>query len=135
SYRISYHERPHAPALHVFAARRGGGEMPVVVGPDGVWAGARAILNGFDAKSRPSQRLYGEEDGERSANRARVERLLALLLPAVRRYMLAQLLPRKRVLYPMVVDRAPLWERAVVYLIYPLWRRLLARRLNLTGGI
>jgi len=134
SYRISYHEQPHAPVLRLLATRRGG-EMPVVVGPDGVWAGAPAVLNGLDAKSRPGQRLYGEEDGERTANRALVERLLELLLPAVRRYVLAQLLPLKRVLYPVVVDGVPLWERAVVYLLYPLWRRLLARRLDLTRDV
>src|SRR5436305_1771928 len=104
-YRISYHEEPHAPILHVLATlrRHGGVEVPAVVGPEGVWAGARDVLNGLDAKSRPGQRLYGETDGERAANRALVDRLLDLLLRTVRRHVYAQLLPFKAVLYPAVV--------------------------------
>jgi len=136
-YRIAYHEEPHAPILHVLATRRRGGgvEVPVVVGPEGVWAGARAILNGLDAKSRPGQRLYGEDDAERAVNRALVERLIALLLPTVHRYAYAQLLPLKMVLYPVAVDGAPTWERAFVYLLYPVWRRLMARRLDSTRDL
>src|SRR5262245_51794889 len=133
SYRISYHEQPHAPLLHVLAARRrtGGDDLPVVIGPEGAWAGARAVLDGLDAKSRPGQRLYGEDDAERAANRALVERLLDRLSCAVRRYVLAQLLPLKRVLHPALVDGTPMWERIFVTLLYPLWRRLTARSLGL----
>jgi len=136
-YRISYHEEPHVPILHVLATRRRGGgvEVPVVVGPEGVWAGARDVLNGLDAKSRPGQRLYGEEEGGRTANRALVDRLLDLLLRTVRRYVYAQVLPLKAVLYPVVVDGAPAWERAFVYLLYPLWRKLMGRGLELTPDL
>jgi glutathione S-transferase len=134
SYRISYHEEPHAPMLHVLATRRRGGgvEVPVVIGPEDVWAGAREVLNGLDAKSRPGQRLYGEDDDERAANRALVDRLLDLLGRTVLCHVYAQLLPLKLVLYPVVVDGAPLWERAFVYLLYPLWRRLVARGHEIT---
>ena len=61
-YRTSYHEEAHAPILHVLATRRRGGgrEVPVIVGPEGIWDGARAVLDGLDVKSRPGQRLYGE---------------------------------------------------------------------------
>ena len=137
SYRISYHEEPHAPMLHVLATRRQGGgvEVPVVIGPEDVWAGAREVLNGLDAKSRPGQRLYGEDDDERAANRALVDRLLDLLGRTVLCHVYAQLLPLKSVLYPVVVDGAPLWERAFVYLLYPVWRRLVARRLEFTAEL
>ena len=120
--------------LHVLATRRRGGgiEVPVVIGPEDVWAGAREVLNGLDAKSRPGQRLYGENDDERAANRALVDQLLDLLGRTVRRYVYAQLLPLKSVFYPVVVDGAPFWERAFVYLLYPLWRRLVGRGLEFT---
>ena len=120
--------------LHVLATRRRGGgvEVPVVVGPEDVWEGAREVLNGLDAKSRPGQRLYGEDYDERAANRALVDRLLDLLGRTVRRHVYAQLLPLKSLLYPVVVDGTPLWERAFVYLLYPLWRGLVARGLELT---
>jgi cytochrome P450/glutathione S-transferase len=131
---LTYHEEPHAPILHVLATRRRGGgrEVPVIVGPEGIWDGARAVLDGLDAKSRPGQRLYGESDDDRAANRALIDTLLALLLQTVRRLVYFHLLPHRRTLYPVAVDGVPLWERAFVFLLYPIWRRLMARGLDLS---
>ena len=133
-YRLTYHEEAHAPILHVIATRRRGGgrEVPVVVGPEGIWDGARAVLDGLDAKSRPGQRLYGESDETRTANRALIDGLLARLLLTVRRLVYFHLLPHRTTLYPAAVDGAPLWERAFVFLLYPIWRRLMARGLDLS---
>lgn len=133
-YHVTYHEEAHAPILHVLATRRRGGgrEVPVIVGPEGIWDGARSVLDGIDAKSRPGQRLYGENEDERAANRALIVRLLDLLLQTVRRLVYFHLLPHKKTLYPVAVDGAPLWERALVFLLYPLWRRLMARGLDLS---
>ena len=133
-YRLTYHEEAHAPILHVIATRRRGGgrEVPVVVGPEGIWDGARAVLDGLDAKSRPGQRLYGESDDARAANRALIDGLLARLLLTVRRLVYFHLLPHRTTLYPAAVDGAPLWERAFVFLLYPIWRRLMARGLDLS---
>jgi cytochrome P450 len=133
-YRLTYHEEAHAPILHVIATRRRGGgrEVPVVVGPEGLWDGARAVLDGLDAKSRPGQRLYGERDDERAANRALIDGLLARLLLTVRRLVYFHLLPHRTLLYPAAVEGAPLWERAFVFLLYPIWRRLMARGLDLS---
>src|SRR5688572_1762529 len=113
-YRLTYHEEAHAPILHVIATRRRGGgrEVPVVVAPEGIWDGARAVLDGLDAKSRPGQRLYGESDETRTANRALIDGLLARLLLTVRRLVYFHLLPHRTTLYPAAVDGAPLWERA-----------------------
>ena len=77
-YRIAYHEEPHAPFLRVSLRQKGGIEGLAVVGPEGAWTGAREVLNGLDAKSRPGQRLYGESDAERAANRANVTEILQL---------------------------------------------------------
>jgi cytochrome P450 len=131
---IAYHEQRHIPFLRVVATRRESDGV-AVVGPEAVWMGARDILQGLDAKSRPGQRLYGEGDAERAANRALVERLVDLLPRAVGRYVYAQLLPHKANLYPVVADGAPLWERAFVYCLYPLWSRLAARRIELTPDL
>lgn len=133
-YRISYHEEPHVPFLRVIATRREIGGV-AVVGPEGAWMGAREILQGLDAKSRPGQRLFGEDDAERAANRSLVERLLDVLPGRIARYVYAQMLPHKAILYPVVTDGAPLWERAFVYCLYPLWIRLAARRLELPPGL
>ena len=93
-YRIAYHEQPHAPFLRVVATRRERDGVAVVT-PDVVWMGARDILEGLDAKSRPGQRLYGEDEPERAANRSLVERLLGLLPGRIGRYVYAQMLPHK----------------------------------------
>jgi cytochrome P450 len=133
-YRVSYHEEPHVPFLRVIATRREIGGV-AVVGPEGAWMGAREILEGLDAKSRPGQRLFGEDDTERAANRSLVGRLLDILPGRIGRYVYAQMLPHKAILYPVVADGAPLWERAFVYCLYPLWTRLAARRLELSPGL
>jgi cytochrome P450 len=133
-YRIAYHERPHVPFLRVVATRRETDGVAVVA-PEAVWMGARDILQGLDAKSRPGQRLFGESDTERAANRALTERIVDLLPRAVGRHVYAQMLPHKADLYPVVADGAPLWERAFVYCLYPLWSRLAARRLDLSPGL
>jgi cytochrome P450/glutathione S-transferase len=131
-YRVPYHEEPHAPVLHVLATRRRGGgvEVPVVVGPEGLWDGARSVLVGLDAKSRPGERLFGEAEDERLRNRALIERLLDLLLRTVRRFVYFHMLPLKSALYPIAVDGAPAWERGFVFLFYGIWRRLMARGLD-----
>jgi len=132
--RLTYHEEVHAPILHVIATRaRGGGrEVPVVVAPEGLWDGARELLNGLDSRSRPGQRLFGESADERADNQVLIDILLDRLQQTVRRLVYFHLLPHKQVLYPIAVDGAPLWERVFVLLLYPIWRRLLARGVDLS---
>jgi len=126
---LPYREEAHAPMLHVAAtlAAKGGVEVPVIVTPAGeVWKGARETLAGVDAASAPGARLFGEDPTERAANQAIVEELLTLLLQTVRRYVYHQVLPYPRVLYSTVTHRAPRWERGFVFLLYPVWRAMMA---------
>jgi cytochrome P450/glutathione S-transferase len=131
-HRIPYEEQAHAPLLHVFFTRRhrGGNEVPVVVTSASVWKGAREMLVGLDGRLREGERLFGETDSERKANQALADQLLQRLQANVRRVAYFHLLPLKRVCYPVVVDGAPAWERAVVWLCYPVWRRLMERALD-----
>ena len=131
-HRIPYEEEAHAPLLHVLATRRrrGGIEVPVVVTAASVWKGAREVLDGLDSRLRAGERLYGDAPAERAANEALVSQLLDRLLLTVRRFAYFHMLPVKRSVYPVATDGAPAWERAVVRLLYPLWRRLMARALD-----
>lgn len=132
-YDVPFSEECHAPMLHVLATRAAGGgvELPVIVTPAGaVWTGARDTLKGVDALSPPGRKLFGEAEDERAANQAFVEELLDRLLTQVRRFVYHHVLPNKQALLPTVTFRAPLWERAFVGRLYPLWRVLMARGLD-----
>lgn len=130
---VTYREEAHAPMLHVLATQavKGGVEVPAIVTPSGaVWKGARDTLNGLDALGPPGRRLFGEDPGERAANQAFLEDLLALLLQTVRRHVYHQVLPYRALLYPTATHRAPAWERAFVWWLYPVWRGMMARGLD-----
>jgi len=130
---IPYREEAHAPMLHVLATTsvKGGVEVPAIVTPTGaVWQGARDTLNGLDALGPPGRRLFGETEPERAANQAFLESLLSLLLHTVRRFVYHQVLPDRALLYPTATHRAPAWERAFVWWLYPVWRGMMGRGLD-----
>src|SRR5262249_9113350 len=69
------------------------------------------------------------------AHRALIVRLLDLLPQTVRRLVYFYLLSHKATLYPVAVEGAPLWERVFIFLLYPVWRRLMARGLDLSPDL
>src|SRR5215471_4433654 len=134
---IPYAEEPHVPILHVLATRRanGGNEVPVVVTPEDVWGGARAFLFGLDAKTPPSCRLLGNTEEQRNVNITHIDHFFSLLLLQVRRYVYFHLLPHRQLLYPIVTQGAPLWEKWFVALLYPFWRWLMGKGLDLSPNL
>src|SRR3982074_905924 len=122
-HRSPYGEEGHAPLLHVpFTLwRRGGVEVPVVVSAAQTWKGARETLYGLDSRLRAGDRLSGDEPAERERNIALVEQLLQRLLHQVRRLAYFHLLPLRRVVFPVVADGIPAWERAAIAISFPIW--------------
>ena len=131
-YRIPYEEEAHAPLVHALFTwwRKGGVEVPVVISAASVWTGAREVLDGLDGRLRAGERLYGDSPVEREANQRLVGELLNRLVLTVRRLAYFHLLPIKALVYPVVTDGVPWWERGLVWLFYPVWRWLLARALD-----
>lgn len=130
---LAYREEAHVLGLHVLATlpANGGLNAPVIVTPDGkVWKTARDILDGLDAVGPVGQRLFGEEEPERAANQALVESLLTGLLTNAPRHVYQAVLPFKDLAYPAATHRAPGWERALVWLLFPIWRRVFWRSLG-----
>lgn len=129
---IPFREEIHAPLLHVLATLRvrGGVEAPVVVTPDGVWTTLMGIMQPIDARSPPGRRVFGELLEERLANEDFIQSLSPYFGHPLRRYVYHLVLRDKRIMYPLASAGAPAWERAVVYWLYPLWRRLLSRALG-----
>jgi cytochrome P450 len=131
-HHIPYEEERHAPLLHVpFTLRRKGGvEVPVIVSAASTWKGARETLHGLDSRLRAGERLFGDEADERQRNIAFVDQLLARLLLNVRRLAYFHLLPIKGSVVPVATDGVPAWERAIVWIFFPIWRRLMGRALD-----
>ena len=135
-HRIPYEEEGHAPLLHVPFTwwRRGGVEVPVVVSAAQTWKGARETLHGLDSRLPGGERLFGDEPAERERSIALVEQLLQRLLLQVRRLAYFHLLPLRRVVFPVVADGIPWWERAVIAIAFPIWRRLMGRALDFSDA-
>ena len=133
-HQIPYNEAPHAPLLHGFSTRQRGGiaDLPVVVSAEATWTGAREALRGLDCKLRDGERLFDDPMGERHRRLELVNRLCDLLHPAVERLVLFHVLPSKRLGYRLATDQAPWWERVLVWIGYPVWRRRVAAALDLS---
>ncbi len=134
---IPYAEEAHVPILHVLATRwaHGGNEVPVVVTSEDVWGGARGFLFGLDAKTPPDRRLLGNTEVQRKENIGHIDHFFSLLLLQVRRCVYFHLLPHRKVLYPVATQGTPLWERSFVALLYPIWRWLMGKGLDLSPSL
>ena len=132
-HHIPYEDQGHAPLLHIpFTRRRKAGvEVPVIVSAGSTWKGARETLHGLDSRLRAGEQLFGDRADERERNIAFVDQLLAKLLLNVRRLTCFHLLPAKPAILPVATDGVPAWERAIVWIFFPIWRRLMGRALDL----
>lgn len=132
---LPFYEDVHAPFLHVLATLliRGGVEVPVIVTPNGVWAGLLNQINTIDAHARWGYKIFGETEGERMTNAAFITTIMPLFADAPRQYVYAAVLPNRQVMVPIACAGAPLWERAFVTSLYPLWRILISKGLKINA--
>ena len=110
---IAYREERHVQIVHLVASRRagGGGTVPVLVAPEGVFAQSADILAYADRHTAPGARLYPEEPGLR-AEVATLERDFdADLGPEGRRWMYFHILPRRDLGRAYNCTGVPAWER------------------------
>ena len=110
---IAYREERHVQIVHRVASRRagGGGTVPVLVAPEGVFAQSADILAYADRHTAPGARLYPEEPGPR-AEVATLERDFdADLGPEGRRWMYFHILPRRDLGRAYNCTGVPAWER------------------------
>lgn len=131
---LRYVEERHAPALHRLASKRAGGQgtVPVLVTGNGVFADSTDILKFLDSGLPEERRLYPVEP----ILRAEVERLEDLfdtrLGPHTRRWAYFYVLQRPSELFPIVCDRVPAIEGAVFRALYPVFRGLMRRLMQIT---
>lgn len=134
---VPYAEQPHAPMLHaIFTLAAGGGvEIPVVTCAEGVWKGGPPTVAELAGKSPPDARIFSGDPAVAADEHQVVAFLFGHLLKQVRRLVYHRLLPYKAVIAPCVVEGTPLWERAFVYGLYGIWRRMMAAGLDFSPAL
>ena len=131
---VAFVEEQHVPLFHLLRTLPlGGGKfVPVMVTDTTVWRDVPGILPALDARLPPDRNIYGTDLAERLANQALLGSLLGLFAAPTARYFYFYLLPMRSVMYPLMIDGAPAWQRVVLKSIWPLWRILLSRAMQLT---
>jgi glutathione S-transferase len=126
---LAYVEEAHVQGLHQLAARRAGGgsSVPVLLTPEGVFAGSEWIVRYADGFLAPGQRLFTPEVVEFC------RRLDAGLGPDARRLIYKLMLPRPELMLPYNNQGVPAWEAAALTGLYRVARRWASRKLELTN--
>jgi glutathione S-transferase len=115
-------------AVHRIAARRagGGGTVPVLVAPEGVFAQSEWIVRYADAHLPGELRLFTGDTEEVELSR----RLDAGLVPDGRRLIYAHMLPRPELMLPYNNQGVPAWEAWALRTLYPVAERWARRELS-----
>ena len=133
---VRYVEERHAPVFNTLAARRhrGGIVVPVVdVGASSL-TDARQVVDFYERRAPEALRLFPADPAARAEAQALFDECYDVLGVAVRAWAYAYQLPRRRSTTRAWLDGAPLHERVIVPLAYPLLARRLASGLKLHAG-
>ena len=123
--RIPYREEAPAPIFHALISKRLGGDfqLPLVVTPEGPWAGITQFLEGLDERSRPGEKVFGESGPERARTREFVALFdEKLFWPAIQLYY-HFMLDRRDTVLEHALHRVPRWQRQLVRRLFPVWQR------------
>jgi glutathione S-transferase len=133
---VAYTEECHAPVFNVIAAKRHGGGAAVPVLDIGATSltDARQVVDHYEAQAPPALALYPGEPAQRDEAKALFDELHDGLGVAVRAWAYAYQLPQRATTTRAWLYRAPLHERALVPLLYPLLAKRLRSALKLHAG-
>ena len=133
---VDYVEQRHAPVFNTLAARRhrGGTVVPVLDIGERSLTDARQIVDHYDASAPEPLRLFPREAPQRDEARALFDELYDGLGVAVRAWAYAYQLPQRAVTTRAWIAGAPLHERLIVPLAYPLIAKRVGRGLGLHPG-
>jgi glutathione S-transferase len=131
---IGYREERHVQGIHQLYARRAGGGLtvPVLVTPEGAIGESEEILEWVDARTDPSERLFGEER-ERVLEVSR--RLDERLGPHGRRLIYVRMFEQPEVMLRFNDEGVPRWEDRVLRMALPVAKRFIARVLDIRPGV
>ena len=133
---VNYDERAHAPVFNTLAAKRhrGGTVVPVVDLGATSLTDARQVVDHYEATAPPQLRLYPADPAQRKEARALFDELYDGLGVAVRAWAYAYQLPLRSITTKAWIHGAPLVERVIVPLVFPLIARRVGRGLGLHDG-
>jgi cytochrome P450/glutathione S-transferase len=133
---IAYKDRPHTPCLgtgviNELTGRPGVGNGPVLVLTDVVLYEADSVVRYYEQRCPPHLRLV-PKDGTRQLVLNLFKLFTRDLRDVVQTYMFGRLLPAPKLARSVFNRRAPLGERLLWRLFYPVLRHKLAREQNLS---
>lgn len=133
---VQYVEERHAPVFNTFAARRHRGStmVPVLDVGESSLTDGRQVVDFYEQRAPDELRLYPADPAMAAEARALFDECYDVLGVAVRAWAYAYQLPQRGPTTRAWIDRAPLHERVIVPLVYPLIKRRLATGLGLHAG-
>jgi cytochrome P450/glutathione S-transferase len=123
-----YREESHVPLLHFLVVRQKD-ELPGLVVPEGLLPNARAILDYWEARSTCAERLIPDGDPEIGPL---LDRFYWKTGMAVRRWAYSYVLPERAPMLRTWKRGAPLWERAVATMFYPVMKWIMTKGIQIT---
>jgi glutathione S-transferase len=128
--RIPYVEEGHVPGFHRIAVRRAKSaktSVPVLLVDGRVLGDSTDILAWVDAQSPADKKLYPTDDVARRDVLALEDELDEELGPHIRRVMYFHFLPNRALIFSLMDQRTPGWEKAALRVVFPFLRKAMKR--------
>jgi glutathione S-transferase len=122
---VRYDEEGHVPGFHRLAVRRARSRhtsVPVLVVGGRTLGDSSEILAYADTQAPADRKLFPGGEGARAEVLALEDMLDEELGPHIRRVMYFYLLPARALIFGLMDQRTPLWERATLRAAFPLLR-------------
>ncbi len=121
--RVDYVEEGHVPLFHRIAVSRAGSpnkSVPVLLADGRTLGDSTEILAWADAKAPAGRELYPRDEVDRREVLALEEHLDEELGPHIRRVLYYYLLPRPKLVFALIDQRTPKWQRFALRAGFPL---------------
>ena len=125
---VEYREESHVPMLHFLLVQKTD-ELPGLVVPEKMLGNAREVLDYWEARSPRAETLDAGDDPDVEAL---LERFYSKTGVAVRRFAYYYMLPDRRGTLKCWQRGAPLWEKVVSSVFFPIMRGIMNKGLQLT---
>lgn len=122
--RIPYLEESHAPIFHVVPLLRNRVDLslPLLLAPEGPYAGISAVLEAIDRLSGPGERVFGDSDSEIAETRKWLKLFTQQLFKQAVQLYYRNALDDRPFAKINALHGTPLWQRGIVHALFPCWK-------------